>query len=89
MQSFMQTTCKYADRMKTIQIRNVPDELHRTLKVRAAQEGVSLSDLALAELRRTAERPSRTELLDRISGRSIKPTRQTPTAALRAERDQR
>ena len=75
--------------MKTIQIRNVPDELHRTLKVRAAQEGVSLSDLALAELRRTAERPSRAELLDRISGRSIKSSRQTPTAALRAERDQR
>lgn len=75
--------------MKTIQIRNVPDELHRALKVRAAQEGVSLSDLALTELRKTADRPSRNELLDRISARTIKRSRRSPTAELRAERDSR
>ena len=74
--------------MKTIQIRNVPDELHRTLKVRAAQEGISLSDLALAELRKTAEHPSRNVLLDRISARNLK-SRRSPTADLRAERDAR
>ena len=73
--------------MKMIQIRNVPDDLHRALKVRAAKEGVSLSDLALAELRRLAERPSRTELLDRVTARTIKRPRVSPTAALRAERD--
>ncbi len=73
--------------MKMLQIRNVPDDLHRALKIRAAQEGVSLSDLALSSLRRTAERPSRSELLDRISARTIKRSRTSPTAAVRAERD--
>ncbi len=73
--------------MKMLQIRNVPDDLHRALKIRAAQEGVSLSDLALSSLRRTAERPSRSELLDRISARTIKRSRTSPTAAIRAERD--
>ena len=73
--------------MKMLQIRNVPDDLHRALKIRAAQEGVSLSDLALSSLRRTAERPSRAELLDRISARTIKRSRISPTAAIRAERD--
>ncbi len=52
-----------------IQIRNVPDELHRRLKARAALEGVSLSDLALAELRRSLERPTRRELLELIASR--------------------
>ena len=75
--------------MKTIQIRNVPDELHRALKVRAAQEGTSLSDLALTELRKTAERPARNELLERITERTIKRSRKSPTASLRAERDGR
>ena len=73
--------------MKMLQIRNVPDDLHRALKIRAAQEGVSLSDLALSSLRRTAERPSRAELLDRINARTIKRSRISPTAAIRAERD--
>ena len=82
-------TCKYVFAMKTIQIRNVPDELHRALKVRAAQEGTSLSDLALTELRKTADRPTRNELLDRISARTIKRSRQSLTASLRSERDSR
>ena len=85
----MQRTCKYAKCMKTIQIRNVPEELHRALKVRAAHEGVSLSDLALAELRRAAERPGRVELLERIASRGVTRHRVSPTKALRAERDSR
>lgn len=85
----MRYACKYSFGMKTIQIRNVPDELHRALKVRAAQEGISLSDLALTELRKTADRPTRNELLDRITSRTIKRSRQSPTASLRSERDSR
>ena len=85
----MRIACKYAQHMKTIQIRNVPDDLHRILKVRAAKEGVSLSDLALTELRRAAERPNRDELLDRIAARRIRHLRPEPTAAVRAERDGR
>ena len=49
-----------------IQIRNVPDALHRKLKARAALAGMTLSDYLLAEIRRTAERPTRHELLQRI-----------------------
>lgn len=75
--------------MKTIQIRNVPDDVHRTLKVRAAQDGVSLSDLALAELEKLASRPSREDLLARIAERGVKRPRVSPTAVLRAERDSR
>jgi plasmid stability protein len=54
---------------KMIQIRNVPEELHRVLKSRAALSGMSLSDYLLAELRRVAERPSRAELRARLAGR--------------------
>ena len=52
-----------------IQIRNVPDDVHRRLKARAALEGVSLSELALAELRRSLERPTRRELLELVASR--------------------
>jgi len=49
---------------KMIQVRNVPDELHRTLKIRAAEQGLSLSDYILRELEATAAQPSNAELLD-------------------------
>lgn len=52
-----------------IQIRNVPDELHERLRVRAAEEGLSLSALLLREAERVAERPSRRELLARAARR--------------------
>ena len=54
---------------RMIQIRNVPDELHRELKVRAARSGRSLSDYLLAELRRIAGRPTMADLLRRIQRR--------------------
>ncbi len=44
--------------MKMIQVRNVPDELHRSLKERAAREGTTMSDLILTELPRLAHKPS-------------------------------
>lgn len=51
---------------KMIQIRNVPDALHRRLKSRAAQSGLSLSDFLLAEIGQVAEQPTMGELLDRL-----------------------
>ncbi len=51
---------------KLLQIRNVPDSVHRTLKVRAAQAGLTLSDYVLRELVLVAERPTLEELLGRI-----------------------
>ena len=49
-----------------IQIRNVPDDLHRKLKVRAAEKGMSLSDYLRSEIEWLAERPTTEELLDRL-----------------------
>ena len=75
--------------MKSLQIRNVPDDIHRTLKSRSALAGMSLSEYALAELRRAAERPSRDEILARIAARPVSRVRRSPAAAVRAERDAR
>ena len=54
---------------KMVQIRNVPDVLHRKLKSRAADSGQTLSDFLLAELERLAARPTRDEMLTRIHSR--------------------
>ncbi len=75
--------------MKMIQIRNVPDSLHRTLKARAALEGMSLSDFLRAEIERVAERPTVDELRRRLASRKPVAPRQTAADAVRAERDSR
>jgi plasmid stability protein len=69
-----------------IQIRNVPDELHRELKVRSAQSGMTLSDYLLRELRGLAVRPTMNEWL--AGSRDWKPpeTAISPAEALAAER---
>lgn len=72
-----------------IQIRNVPDRLHRTLTVRAAQEGLSLSDYLLRELRRVAERPTLDELRERIAAREPVDLEESAAEAIRAEREAR
>jgi len=54
---------------KMIQLRNVPDGLHRTLKARAAMAGMSLSDYLLAEIRDIADRPTLNELRGRLHAR--------------------
>jgi plasmid stability protein len=52
-----------------IQVRNVPDGIHRVLKTRAAKEGVSLSSYCLAELRQSAEQPTLAEMRERLERR--------------------
>lgn len=74
---------------KMIQLRNVPDSLHRKLKARAALEGSSMSDYLIGEIRRIAERPARDELLARIGRRKVVKPDQSPADAIRAERDSR
>ena len=74
---------------KMIQLRHVSDELHRKLKARAALAGMSLSDYLLAELRRSAERPTRQELLARIASRRPVSLGESAAHAVRAERDSR
>ena len=86
----MRFVWNYADRMSTmVQIRNVPSDLHRQLKARAALEGMSLSDYLLREVRRVVERPTLEEIRQRLAGRTPVRTRTAPAAALRAEREGR
>lgn len=75
--------------MPHVQIRNVPDDVHRTLKVRAAESGVSLSDYLLRELERLASLPTMDEWLRRV--RSRPPAREGLSAAdvIREERERR
>ena len=72
---------------RMVQIRNVPDALHRKLKVRAADSGRTLSDYLLAQLERLAARPRREEMLARLHSRK-RVTLQTPAATvIREERE--
>ena len=72
---------------KMIQIRNVPDSLHRKLKARAAMEGMTLSDYLMAEMLRSAERPSLKELRARLNQRRPISTAVPPADAVRQERE--
>jgi plasmid stability protein len=72
-----------------IQLRNVPDALHRTLKSRAALAGMSLSDYLIAELRRSAAQPTLEELRERIARLEPVILEESPADALRAEREGR
>ena len=71
-----------------IQIRNVPPEMHRELKARAALEGMSLSEYLLRELRYVVERPTIDEMRKRLSRRQpvLRPDPE-PAVAVRAERE--
>ena len=86
----MWSTCKYVEGMsKMIQVRNVPDGLHRKLKARAALEGLSLSDFVLREMEHVAERPTMRELAARIASRTPVKYRVSPAEIIREERDRR
>ena len=74
---------------KMIQVRNVPDGIHRTLKAQAALAGMSLSDFLLAEIRQVAERPSVAELRERLRRRSRVDVPVSGAEAVRRERDAR
>ncbi|MBX3126833.1 MAG: hypothetical protein KF718_08940 [Polyangiaceae bacterium] len=72
-----------------VQIRNVPPELHRQLKARAALEGLSMSELVLRELRKALERPTRQEVLDRLRNQPVRHLSRPAAEVLREERDAR
>lgn len=73
--------------MKTIQVRNVPDDVHRTLRTRAASAGISLSDFALEELERVAQRPPVADLLARARSRAGGADSAAIVRAIRSGRD--
>lgn len=70
-----------------IQIRNVPEQLHRDLKARAARAGMTLSDYLLDELRALAVRPTMREWLDQSAAWEPVEVSEAPAQALAAERD--
>ena len=72
-----------------IQVRNVPEHVHGTLKSRAAREGISLSDFLKKELARAAGRPTMREWLERTE--QAKPIRagRSPAQVIREQRDSR
>jgi antitoxin FitA len=72
-----------------IQVRNVPEGLHRSLKARAALAGMSLSDYLLAEMKEIAERPTLAELRDRLHKRSAVSSQLDTARLVREERESR
>ena len=85
----MWRTCDNVDRMSTmVQIRNVPDELHSELKVRAARAGMTLFGLSArraAQSRRSSD-DARVGTRDHAGWDSV-PVSQSPAEVLREERD--
>ncbi|MBX3485692.1 hypothetical protein [Phenylobacterium sp.] len=75
--------------MTMIQVRNVPEELHRRLKARAAMVGLSLSDMLLREMKAVADRPTLEEMRARLAALPPVVISETSAEAVRAERDSR
>ncbi|HEY2740299.1 MAG TPA: hypothetical protein VGK45_17950 [Thermoanaerobaculia bacterium] len=69
-----------------VQVRNVPDEIHRKLKARAALMGMSISEYLLREIERSLERPTREELLIRLRSRQSVDPGEPIASAVAAER---
>jgi antitoxin FitA len=74
---------------KLIQVRDVPDSVHDTLKSRAAREGMSLSDFIKRELERVAERPTMQEWLERAQQAKPIPSKRTAAQVIREVREER
>ena len=72
-----------------VQIRNVPTDLHRRLKARAAIEGMSMSDYVMRELRKALERPTRQDILERLRAQPVRRLVRRAADVIRAERDSR
>ena len=70
---------------KTIQVRDVPDDVHQRLMIRAA-EGPPLSELVRAEITEIARRPTMAEMLNRLASRPVVELPESPAEALRHER---
>jgi antitoxin FitA len=77
--------------MPSIQIKNVPPDVHRVLKVRAAEEGMSLQEYLLAKLTEEARQPTPKEFWERVGQRTGggNLTPQEAAEYIRAEREAR
>ncbi len=74
----------------SIQVKHVPDDVHRTIRQRSAAAGKSVQEYLLAELIEAARTPTVEELLDRAGGRAGgRAGYRAATTAIRADRDAR
>lgn len=85
----MQSACGYSVRMTTLQVRDVPEDVSRVLKERAAASGRSLSEYALGILARDARQPTIAELTTRIRARQRVDLGDAAVELIRADRDAR
>ncbi len=86
----MCATCEYENRMSVmVQIRNMPEDIHRKVKSRAALAGMSLSDYLLQEVRKVAEMPTMEEMRERLAKLPPVTLSESHADAVRAERDNR
>ncbi len=83
----MQRGCTLPSVARSIQIRNVPERVHRTLRARAAEAGLSLSDYLLREIVRVADRPPAAEVLARATSRHGGTGTEEVVDAVRSGRD--
>jgi len=74
---------------RMIQVRNVPERLHRRLKSRAAAAGMSLSDYLRLELERAAAQLTPDELMERLAALDAVTMDESAADAVRAERESR
>lgn len=72
-----------------VQVRNVPADVHRRLKARAAIEGLTMSDYVLREVRKALDRPTRAELLDRLQAGPVRRLGRSAASVIRTERNAR
>jgi antitoxin FitA len=81
---------RYLASMPSIQVKDVPDEVHATLRRRAAAAGMSLQEYLLARLVEDASAPTLEEVLARAGGRAGgRAPLKASTRAVRADRDAR
>ncbi|MBI4201800.1 MAG: hypothetical protein HY532_01620 [Chloroflexi bacterium] len=85
----MRFACSHTVGMVNVQIRNVPQDVHRTLKERAAKHGMSLSGYLLQQIEALAERPTMEEILERLSHHEPVNPSISPADIIREERDSR
>lgn len=81
---------RYGHDMPSIQVKDVPDDVHATLRLRAAAAGMSLQEYLLARLVEDAQTPTLDEVLDRAGGRAGgKAPLRSAAKAVRREREAR
>lgn len=80
---------KMSKMSKMIQIRNVPDTVHREVKARAARSGMSLSEYLLREVEQIVAAPPVEEVVARLESRARPQVSESPAVVIRVERDTR